>query len=202
MVDVDYDEAMSDIPEHSFSEGGRPSIPRWVQPREDEIPASVGVDVKLGDSDRAAVYLSRPASYVDALRFDMIVVRRGDAPGDPAHFPMAMDISESPGGAPLPDEFLRFGVEFADGRRVSNVDDDVLEGPPAISLIGLSGDSSGDYWRYEWYLWPLPKNGDLVFVCSWPACGIHETRTIMNGDVARLAARRAHDAWSNDDTSS
>jgi hypothetical protein len=153
------------------------------------------MDLRLGMSDEAVVYFSRPASYRDALRFDMTAVIHKDS-FESRHPVGLVDIGEYPTGESPPDEFLRLRVEFADGRSASNLNDDELAEPPDIALWQLSGESGGGYYRYEWYLWPLPKAGDLVFVCSWPAFGIDETRTTISGDAVREAALRARNIWS------
>jgi hypothetical protein len=128
------------------------------------------------------------------MLFDMLAILRTDSV-DPARFLMLTSIGEPPTDGAVPDEFLRFGIEFADGRRVSNLDRDELDDPPEIALWELGGESESNYCRCEWYLWPLPAEGDLVLVCEWPAFGIVEKRTTLNGDAVRSAAKRARNVW-------
>ncbi len=163
---------------------------RWIEPPQDEIPGSVGIDLGLASSDNAVVYVVRPASYGDALVFDTIAVCRIDADKSVANQMFPADIPEG-----NPDDFLRLAIEFADGRRVSNVDDGEFDNPPEIALWQVSGQDGGGYYLYEWYLWPLPEEGDLVFVCEWPALGIPEHRTTMSGEAVRSAALRARNLW-------
>ncbi len=164
-----------------------------------EIPGSVGVDVLLGASGAAAVYISRLASYSDGLLFDMLVVDRAAnltrdqllAVGDPE--PTLRSPSQVTERASL--ELM---VEYVDGRRVSTrwsaQSDGGLEGS-LTKLRAENGRRLYPYCRYEWYLSPLPESGDLTFVCDWPALGINGSRATTSGHRIRAAALRAHNAW-------
>ncbi len=179
-----------------------PDRPRWCGPPDDEMPGSVGVDLRLGASGSVVVYLSRPASYIDGLRFDVTAVKRGGDALNPSDFLRLPDIRRMSSDG-VPSDFLHLGVEFADGRCTSNLvgHDDVeraIDDPPEIVLCLRGGEShvsKYSYCRYDWYLWPLPARGDLVFVCEWPAFGIEETRTVMDGDKVRAAALCACGLW-------
>jgi len=70
-------------------------------------------------------------------------------------------------------------VLFADGRKVTTLDEHWgSEGEPEQPILesGSGGGSPGHY-DSEYWLWPLPPPGPLVFVCEWAAVGIAETRT-------------------------
>ena len=81
---------------------------------------------------------------------------------------------------PLPDEFLRFGVQFADGRKATSLDRPPYDpqsqepGPPVLNQHG--GGGGGSAWDIEYWVWPLPPAGPFAFVCAWPARGIAESR--------------------------
>jgi hypothetical protein len=90
---------------------------------------------------------------------------------------------------------LRFGVEFADGRRATNTGgrgarprDTEPAGPV---LNDGSGGGGGGRWTATMFLWPLPPPGQLVLVCEWPAAGIPLTRTEIDGRAVHEAAQRA-----------
>jgi hypothetical protein len=195
-------------------------VPKWIQPPRDEIPCSIDVELLLGVSVRAAVYIARPASYANGLLFDMVAVDQAgilsgqrflgavDSQGASGvkaasdEFLLMQRHSSYPISEHLPGEFLCLGIEFADGRRVSNREGppsiDSLDSPPKIALTNLGAGNRFRryaYCRYDWYLWPLPAIGDLVFVCEWTAFGIAESRATMDGDAVRKASMRAHGAW-------
>jgi hypothetical protein len=172
------------------------------------------VDLCLGMSELAIIYLLRPASHTAGLRFDIFTLQpkgKSDSShsaidrGEPDLHVSNRSLSSSSG------EALRLDVEFADGRRVNyRGGDKRAESEPRsaerdglrthdVVLFNLSS-RSGDSDEYrdgldQWYLSPLPDNGDLVFVCEWPALNIAETRTTLNGDAVREAAKRARRLW-------
>jgi hypothetical protein len=110
-----------------------------------------------------------------------------------------------------PAELLRYGVEFADGRRASNLGemlagatvalpasgDEQPEPDPAndITLIPGGGHGGGRHSRQELWVWPLPPPGPVAFVCQWPRYGIPESRVEVDGQSIRAAAATAREIW-------
>ncbi len=94
-------------------------------------------------------------------------------------------------------EMLKFGIEFSDGRRATNVGGrgyggDEPEGPVLWSMGGGGG---GGRWHQDFWVWPLPPAGPLAFVCEWPAAGIALTRTEVDAQVLLDAAARARELF-------
>ena len=101
----------------------------------------------------------------------------------------------------LPPEFLRFGIEFPDGARVTNltapwpISPDATE--PLHGLEPRGGGGSDVEYEQEFWVWPLPEDGVVAFVCEWPAQGIPETRVEIEGELIAEAAARAQPVWSD-----
>jgi hypothetical protein len=98
----------------------------------------------------------------------------------------------------LADELVRFGVQFPDGSRVTNIDyeqgwPDATEPMHGMSTHG--GSSSSGEADQEFWIWPVPVAGDVTLVCEWPAYGIAESRLTIDGDELRTAAARAQPVW-------
>lgn len=98
---------------------------------------------------------------------------------------------------------LRFGIEFADGRRVTNVGapgrgPGEPEGPV---LWGMGGGGGGGRWHQDFWVWPLPPPGPLGFVCEWPAAGIPLTRVDVDAQLVTDAAARAREMFPDQRTS-
>ena len=101
-------------------------------------------------------------------------------------------------GDPLPDALLRFGVQFADGRKATNLDRpsyDPEHEPDRPVLSEHGGGGGGSAWDMEYWVWPLPPAGPFAFVCEWPGRGIAESRTEIDAAAILEAAGRAVTLW-------
>lgn len=103
---------------------------------------------------------------------------------------------------PLPDEFLRFGMQFADGRVATNLARHAIparESDPADPILWPDGGGGGGQ-RYDmrYWVWPLPPDGPLTFLCQWPAVNVPESRTSINARLILDAAARAIPLWPED----
>ena len=95
-------------------------------------------------------------------------------------------------GRQLPGDVLRLGLLYADGRRGATTgghwrpdrDDDPGR------LVVEHGSSGGTARRWDGNFWvhPLPPDGPVTFVASWPEYGAAETRAGLDGTVIRAAA--------------
>ena len=105
------------------------------------------------------------------------------------------------GGDPFPDGFLRFGVQFADGRKATNLDRpayDAEQEPDRPVLNQHGGGGGGSAWDLEHWVWPLPPAGPFAFVCEWPGRDIVESRAEIDAGLILEAAGRAVTFWSDD----
>jgi len=98
-------------------------------------------------------------------------------------------------------KFVRFGLQFPDGSKVTNVaaspdwwDEDAAQ-PDGPVLIG---DPEADGWNsdatavdLDYWLWPLPSDSSVRVVVEWPAEGIAETSLEL--DITPLLAASAID---------
>jgi hypothetical protein len=91
---------------------------------------------------------------------------------------------------------------YADGRRTAAAaarplgDDDTDPGRLVMLECGSSGSPrrwDGDFWVY-----PLPPEGPVTFVASWPKYEVAETRMELDGAAIREAAERAVTLWPED----
>jgi len=102
----------------------------------------------------------------------------------------------------LDPEPLRSGIEFADGRKATNLEmlralhERQAGAQPVGPVLQMMG-GGGDGWRWDQrhWLWPLPPAGPLAFVCEWPAHGIALTRTEVDAGLLIDAASRAQVFW-------
>jgi hypothetical protein len=95
---------------------------------------------------------------------------------------------------------FRFGVRYADRRRVAAHEFPVHGGSPAGGSDGLVlrptvGGGGRFHRQWGFYLWPLPPKGRLTLVADWPDEQIPETYTELDAGEIRSAAARSVVVW-------
>jgi hypothetical protein len=177
--------------------------PPWAGPGDDEIGRAVALNLMLGRSDKAALWI--PAATVNANGFEceFELRYRFDAedfvsehwhPFHPPLEPTMRRQRRSEEG--LSPSLLRWGIQFSDGRKATNVGrrgfpapDESPEGPVLWPRGGRGG--GGDAWQQSYWVWPLPPEGPLAFVCAWPIADMPETRSEIDSALLRDAAADA-----------
>lgn len=181
--------------------------PAWAGPPHGMLPGIVPLELVLARSELAAVYVSWLGAYPTGFEFDLMTVAapsEDDDALDPMLFGARRHHMRRRGtGAAIPDAMLRFGVEFADGRRATNTGGRALPGSHAEPdegpvLHSGGGGGGGGRWHQEMFLWPLPPPGPLALVCEWPAAGIPLTRHDIDTGRVREAAQRAQVMFEDD----
>jgi len=192
--DDDLGDGFDDEGDGDWGDLARPH--RWVG---GVVPESL----VLGRSDDGAVVLEGLTAFPDGLEFSVhTFLRRRPRPVrrrprfGPFHAPPSL-FDDPEGG-------LRFGIQWPDGGR-ARPDEGWPPSPGAAAaapVVGIErhggGGGSDVEYRQGYWAWPLPAEGDLAFVCMWPAVGIPETSQVIDGDGLRAAAARAHPVWEDD----
>jgi hypothetical protein len=93
---------------------------------------------------------------------------------------------------------LRFGLQFADGRKATNVRS--VPDPAGSEQAGLTlsptSFGGGQRHRSRWYwVWPLPPPGPVTFICEWADHGIGERSAVVDGQDILAAAARSIWLW-------
>ena len=156
-------------------------------------------------SERAAVALASLTAYPNGfeLEFD-IRLRDHDLAqlihGAPPWLYGRLEGSPRPDEA-LPDELLRYGIEFPDGSKATSLDEppfpppgDEREPSPPV-LVPRGGGGGEARWDQRVWVWPLPPPGGVRVVWEWPIAGIPLTRFELEGDSIRRSAERAVVLW-------
>jgi hypothetical protein len=169
----------------------------WTRP-DAVIPRSVPADVMLIRTEQIAVAIGGIRAYPAGFEFTLHTrLRHEDEPGHGGADPLEPRVPWR--GRQVPGEVLRLGLMYADGRRTAATaarplgDDDTDPG----RLVMLEGGSSGSprRWDGEFWVYPLPPEGPVTFVASWPRYGVAETRAELDGAAIREAAERAVTLW-------
>lgn len=174
--------------------------PPWVAPPVDELPAALPAPIVLVRTAHTVVAVVNILVYSVGVEFT--VTGRLRVAEVPDRWPLSMFRAGLTGGTgPVPDDLLRFGVQLADGTKLTNLDPQVGRHDPATEprhpVMRPTSGASGVPGRYEFrqWLWPLPSTGTLSLVCEWPGRDIPETRVKLDTRVIREAARDVVKPW-------
>ncbi len=178
------------------------SPPAWAGPPDNVLPAVVPAELVLARTDETVVAVTGLRAYPTGILFTLSVRLRNISDRERVRFASLFGYGV-PEGEPLPDELLRFGVQFADGAKATNLDrrspggDGEPEGPV---LLEQGGSGYGTHaWEADEWVWPLPPPGPLAFVCEWPARAIPESRVEIDAGLVLEAAGRAVPIWPDQD---
>jgi hypothetical protein len=173
------------------------AMPRWAKP-DTTLGGTVATEETiLGRGDAAVVGLSGLTAYPNGFAFLLtVILREEDHRGRVFHLGFHRDFVDDEPPAP---EFLRVGVQYADGTTATNLGGypGPLEEGAEDPLLLLQDGGGGGGRRYEqgYWVWPLPPPGPVTFVCEWPAYGIAESQTEVDAQLIRDAAARAVTIW-------
>lgn len=153
------------------------------------LPGVAPIELVIASNARAAVYVGRCSAYATGFELEVRVLVAAEADLDPSlngphHYP---------GSGSNYDEMLKFGLEFSDGRKVTNVGWHLAGAgePEEPVLWSMGGGGGGGRWEQGFWVWPLPPAGPLAFVCEWPAAGIALSRAETDAEQLLDAAARA-----------
>jgi len=169
--------------------------PGWMQPDE-VIPAWIAGELLVIRTGQVAVTIGGICVYPNGFEFAVHVRMRSDDDDEPGwHDPF--DRHRRRGGQP--GDVLRLGLMYADGRRGATTGSGWRPGKDAEPgrLVVHHGSSGGSDRRWDGWFWvhPLPSDGPVTFVASWPAYGVTETRAELDGAAICAAAARAVTLW-------
>jgi hypothetical protein len=139
-------------------------------------------------------------AYPNGFEFTAHVRMRGKDENEPG-WPHPFDPFDRGGrrGRQAPGDVLRLGLLYADGRRgattgghrLADVDND----PERLVLLHSSSGGTARRWDGKFWVHPLPPDGPVTFVASWPECGAAETRAELDGAAIRAGSARAVILW-------
>jgi len=179
--------------------------PAWFGPPEDELGTCVPLSIVLGRSERAVVALTNITAHSTGLKLELLALARGLRQSETSRVFHEQHIAGPEDD--LSDLFLRVGVEFADGRRASNLEgyrhalrpDQEPEGPLLMQSGGGGGsaDTGTVSLHPGYWLWPLPPEGPLRVFTEWPGLEIELCQAELEGAAIADAARRSEQLWSD-----
>jgi len=168
--------------------------PHWMGPPHGAVGAPVPAVILLAKTGEVGLGVTGVLAFPTGFAFTLVTfLRSGTADLDPW-------VHGGRRGRSLPDDLMRFGVEFGDGQKVTNLSRAAFVPPddgPALEELGGSG---GEHeWQQEYWVSPLPPPGPLTFVCEWPARALGLTRVAIDADLVLEASGAAVAIWPEDE---
>jgi hypothetical protein len=168
---------------------------RRYQAPENEVPAVVPVSRLLARTDSSALTLTGVQVFSTGLGFTVALRCRPEAlPAEELDLGGLMWHGRHGSATEL-----LVGVEFADGRRASNLPGrdpfGAPDGPEGLVLNQSSGSGQTLSVEQEWWLSPLPPAGPLRLVVRCDLFGLPETTVELDGAAIRAAAADVVVLW-------
>jgi hypothetical protein len=176
--------------------------PAWIAPPENELGVGVPLRRMLFRNDDLVIALLGLVVFSNGLELQ-VVIRRREIPTEPDPMQFHMHARRRRGNELAPEVF-RFGIEYPDGRKATNVGFPYPFGPDEPAgpvLMERGGGGGGKNWSWNYWLWPLPPPGPLRVVIEWPAEGVQLTDAELDGAVLAAAADDVDVLWPGDEPS-
>ncbi|WP_194910919.1 hypothetical protein [Catenulispora rubra] len=183
-----------------------PPRPKWMMP-DAALPAEMAENAIIVREEGLAIAIGGLSVYPNGFDFSLHIRSRSDGDQiDPYGHRRRRDylrntVRPDPGD---PEQNLRVGVQFADGRRAASnqslrpltPDQDV--DPDEVVLLGGHGGGGGRAYDLTYWIHPLPPEGPVTIVISWLAQGITEVRHDFDGAAILAAAEKAVQLWDDE----
>jgi hypothetical protein len=181
--------------------------PPWVQPPESELGVAVPLREVLASDEGVVIGLIDCVAYSTGFEFRIAVRSKRD-----------LDSAEMGFGPPPPygpdrsDRELTFGIRFADGSaaltggrpgpelmaqwrmHAEGREPSPSDGP---LLMPRGGGGGGKRYDFTYWVWPLPPEGKLTFLCEWRARGLGPTSHEVDAAAIRRAGASSKSVWSD-----
>ena len=150
----------------------------------------------LARTDDLALALGDVVAYSTGFSVRLALRLRPDSGFEPRVLMPQLHGFGPPGG----DDQLRFGVEFADGRRATNLTRrPPHEQEPEISLVPAGGGGGGGRsFNVGYWVYPLPPPGPLVVAVEWPSRNVREQRYELDAAQVAEAGAASERLWEDD----
>jgi hypothetical protein len=172
---------------------GAHRLPAWAGPPENELGVAVPLRLVLARTEELTLALLDVVAYSTGFGLQLGLRLHPEASLDPGGL-LLRQLHGQTG-----DEQLRFGVEFADGRKATNQAPRRPAGeeelPISLVVRGGRGSSGGLSYDLGYWVFPLPPPGRLTVAVEWLARGLEETRHGLEADSILEAASQSVELW-------
>lgn len=184
------------------------SVREFLAPPADWLGGVLPLELDCGVGENTAMFITHLTAYPTGFAFRMVAITRQD-PGDICC--EALERARTT-GREVEELYLRFDVEFSDGRHAAgrgawistqggldsgNALPERLPPDPDRDMVlrPLSSGAQSQEYHQDCWVWPLPPPGSLSFYCGWPAAGLSVRQIEIDAAVLHEAAERAKPIW-------
>ena len=170
--------------------------PEWAGPPPRVMPGVSSQQAVLFKTERAAAALYRLLAYPTGLEFTIDTWFRSHTDG--RRLGRELHGTFFPGEEPASNDGWRFGVEYPDGSRWTNMSHrfpHFEQAPPSPVVVPQGGGGSDDRWTQRFWLWPLPAEGMVRIVVAWPALSVDEHSVTIDASELRRVANESQELW-------
>jgi hypothetical protein len=188
-----------ELPEFEPPRPWRPSPPWWHAP-EHELGVDVPIRTTIASDDGLWLGLVGVVAYSTGFTLRLCFLRRAHDLAEVFQNSITVRVHESE----ITEKFLRFGIEFADGRRATNLDEFASDrhsedgADPDIALAARGHGEGPHGGAMRAWVWPLPPPGPIALVIEWPSVGLALTRVELPAEPILAAAATSHPLWGDD----
>jgi hypothetical protein len=178
-----------------------PARRAWTGPPDGVSGGQVALRLVMFRGESLHLSVGHFCAYPDGVEF-AVEIRWRREPDHPRHHRLMQSLTT---GFVPPEEALRVGVRFSDGRMAASdramrdyvpfLEQDDPAGP---LLWPLGGHGSGERMEQRLWLWPLPPAGRLTFGVVWPAESVPETTVTTDASPFIEAATRSEPLWGSE----
>ena len=178
-------------PPQPKAELSEPDPPAWLGPEKASLPSAVPLAEVVAKNDAIAVGIGGVLAYPAGFQIQVKVIALDE---EGLSDPFGRGYFDGVEG--IPDQMLRVGFEYGEGRRSMNTrfhwhDGGADEDGQTPTMVSQGGSGGLSNWSQEFWCWPLPDAEKIHFVCEWPSVGIALTKHEIDGRAITDAAARA-----------
>jgi hypothetical protein len=175
--------------------------PAWLRPN-GVIPGAAPAGLSLIRTDEVAVAVGGLRAYPNGFEFTVHARLRQE---DLVWGTSPTDWIADQRTRRAPEQALRLGVLYGDGRRAAITSHHAQTGDEGsgehLILLEVGRGGTDRQWNGDFWVHPLPPDGPVTFVASWLLYGVAETRAELDSSAIHEAAGRAVILWPDEPVS-
>jgi hypothetical protein len=167
--------------------------PPWSSQPDNELGVAVPIRFLLAKTDTMALAMTEIVAYSTGFTLRLASIVHHDAKDiDPHQMMRQFHGRDMDGGQ----ESFRFGIEFSDGRKATNLDPHHHhDEEPSINLGRGGGGGGSRGYAVSYFVYPVPPEGPITIAFAWPRFGLREKSIQFEAAPIIEAAAQVEQFW-------